>query len=117
MGSTIQYRGYIGTVEFSEKKMMFHGRVAEIKEKVVYEGKCAEELVDQFHMAVDEYVYEREKAGKPVKPIYRGTFNIRISPQLHERLATYAIRHGMTMNRCIEQILERSPEANEKSEI
>lgn len=112
----IQYRGYIATIEFSQKKMMFYGKIAELEEKIVFEGKSPEDLVYQFYGIIDDYILKCKREGKSPKVIYRGSFNMRISPKLHEQLARYAIKHGISLNQCIEQILEKSEAAKEESE-
>ena len=42
---------------------------------------------------------------------YKGSFNIRISPELHKRLIIYTTAHQMSLNRYIEETLENSPAA------
>ncbi|MDO4344499.1 MAG: toxin-antitoxin system HicB family antitoxin [Eubacteriales bacterium] len=41
----------------------------------------------------------------------KGSFNIRISPELHRRLIIYITSHGMSLNHYIEETLENSPVA------
>ena len=55
MNNTIEYRGYIGSVEFSEEDGLFYGKVQGIRSLISYEGKNAKELVKDFHEAVDDY--------------------------------------------------------------
>lgn len=42
---------------------------------------------------------------------YKGSFNVRISPELHKKIVIYATEHDITLNRYVEQILEKSPAA------
>ncbi|MEG1264306.1 MAG: toxin-antitoxin system HicB family antitoxin, partial [Clostridia bacterium] len=37
---------------------------------------------------------------------YKGSFNIRVSPELHKRAAIYAIANDMTLNHVVEDALE-----------
>ena len=41
MNNTIQYRGYIGSVEFSEEDGLFYGKVMGIRSLISYEGENA----------------------------------------------------------------------------
>ena len=66
----IHYKGYIGSVEFSEEDGVFYGKVQGIRSLVSYEGKTVEALVDDFHKAVDDYLAlcEGEQKEEGVSP-------------------------------------------------
>mgnify|MGYP001028455250 FL=1 len=111
MNNTIQYKGYIGSVEFSEEDSIFYGKVMGIRSLISYEGESARELLDDFHGAVDDYLESCKAEGKEPEVAFKGSFNIRLSPELHKRIYIYAAAHQMSMNRYIEEILEKSPAA------
>lgn len=48
MSNTIEYKDYVGSVEFSESDGMFFGRVLGIRALISYEGTTAKELIDKF---------------------------------------------------------------------
>ncbi len=60
MKNTMEYKGYIGSVEFSEEDGVFFGKVQGIRSLISYEGTNENELVKDFHEAVDEYLLECE---------------------------------------------------------
>lgn len=60
MNNTIQYKGYVGSVEFSEKDGIFYGKVMGIRSLISYEGENVKELLNDFHGAVDDYL---ERSG------------------------------------------------------
>ena len=111
MNNTIQYKGYIGSVEFSEADSIFYGKVLGIRSLISYEGESARELLADFHGAVDDYLESCKAEGKEPEVAFKGSFNIRLSPELHKRIYIYAATHQMSMNRYIEEILEKSPAA------
>lgn len=111
MNNTIQYKGYIGSVEFSEEDSIFYGKVMGIRSLISYEGESARELLENFHGAVDDYLESCKAEGKEPEVAFKGSFNIRLSPELHKRIYIYAAAHQMSMNRYIEEILEKSPAA------
>ena len=111
MNNMIQYKGYIGSVEFSEKDKIFYGKVMGIRSLISYEGESARELLEDFHGAVDDYLESCKAEGKEPEVAFKGSFNIRLSPELHKRIYIYAAAHQMSMNRYIEEILEKSPAA------
>ena len=61
MNNTIQYKGYVGSVEFSEEDGVFYGKVMGIRSLISYEGENAKELLDDFHGAIDDYLESPEK--------------------------------------------------------
>ena len=65
----MQYKGYVGSVEFSEADGLFFGKVLGIRALISYEGTSAAELVADFHGAVDDYLSlcEAENRKKPIR--------------------------------------------------
>lgn len=52
----MEYRGYIGSLEYSEEDKVFFGKVLRIRSLLSYEGMTLEELELDFHAVVDEYL-------------------------------------------------------------
>lgn len=103
MSSTMEYKGYIGSVEFSEADGVFFGKVLGIRSLISYEGTNASELISDFHGAVDDYLAACEDEGiKPEIP-YKGSFNVRIGSELHRSAAVYAYTHNLSLNSFIEE--------------
>ena len=44
MNNTMEYKGYIGSVEFSSKDIILYGKVQGIRALISYEGSTAKEL-------------------------------------------------------------------------
>lgn len=114
MNNTIQYKGYVGSVEFSEEDGLFYGKVMGIRSLISYEGENAKELINDFHSAIDDYLEMCKAEGKTPEVAYKGSFNIRISPELHKRLVIYTTAHNISLNSYIESALENSPAAQVK---
>lgn len=102
MKNTMEYKGYIGSVEFSEEDGVFFGKVLGIRALISYEGTNAKELVDDFHGAVDAYLSLCEEEEREPEKAYKGGFNVRVSPELHREAAVFAIEHQMTLNSLVE---------------
>lgn len=71
MNNTIQYKGYVGSIEFSEEDKIFYGKVLGIRSLISYEGENATELIDDFHQAVDDYLELCKNPVKHRKPLSR----------------------------------------------
>lgn len=56
MNNTMEYKGYVGSVEFSEEDALFFGKVLGVRALSSYEGENARDLVEDFHSAVDDYL-------------------------------------------------------------
>lgn len=106
MSNLLSYKGYNGTVEYSKEDNCLFGKVIGIKSLLSYEGQSVAELQEDFYNAIDEYLDDcKENNITPEQP-YKGTFNVRISPELHRNIAVYAIEHGKTLNAAVEQAIK-----------
>lgn len=108
MKNTIEYKGYIGSVEFSEEDALFFGKVMGIRSLISYEGESARELILDFHNAVDAYLEMCVVEGIEPEKAYKGSFNIRISPELHKRAVVAAMAQQISLNRFVENSIERA---------
>ncbi|MBP5505604.1 MAG: type II toxin-antitoxin system HicB family antitoxin [Bacteroidales bacterium] len=103
--NTLRYKGYIGSVGYSEADKVFFGKIEGIDGLVNYEGASVAELTAAFEAAVDDYlIFCEEKGIKPQKS-YTGTFNIRIAPDVHREIANRAIAAGISINAFVKKVL------------
>ena len=107
MKNTMEYKGYVGSVEFSEADGVFFGQVMGIRSLISYEGTTAGELVEDFHGAVDGYLELCRAQGTEPERAYKGSFNVRISPELHRKAAICAAAQNISLNSLVEQSLEK----------
>jgi len=108
MNNTMEYKDYVGSVEFSEEDGLFYGKVMGIRALISYEGTTAHELIDDFHGAVEDYLALCEAEGKEPEKAYKGNFNVRISPDLHKQAVIFAAAHGISLNNFIENAVRAS---------
>ncbi len=112
MKNIMEYKGYIGSVEFSEEDVLFFGKVIGIRAAISYEGETAQGLVADFHEAVDDYLKMCASEGVEPEKAYKGSFNVRISPELHKRAAVTAMSQQISLNSFVENSIERAILAN-----
>ena len=105
--NTLTYNGYIGSVSFSEKDNVFFGKIEGINGLVNFEGESVKELTEAFHEAVDDYLEYCEEEGVEPHKSYSGSLNIRLSPEIHSRIAVLAKQAGMSINAFIKSAVER----------
>ena len=102
----MEYKGYVGSVEFSETDEMFFGKILGIRALISYEGTNAKELIEDFHGAVDAYLEMCSEMGEEPEKAYKGSFNIRISPELHKQIAVCAMSQQVSINSLVERALQ-----------
>ncbi len=108
MNNTMEYKGYLGSVEFSEEDALFYGKVLGIRALISYEGTNAAELVADFHGAVDDYLELCVQSGTEPEKAYKGSFNVRISPELHKQAVIAAMSHNMSLNSFVETSIQQA---------
>ena len=103
MKNTMEYKGYVGSIEFSESDGVFFGKVQGIRSLISYEGTNASELIADFHGAVDDYLALCKEEGHEPEAAYKGSLNVRLGGELHKRVAIYAISQQQSLNSFIEE--------------
>ena len=94
-------------MEFDADRNLLAGRVEGLSEPVSFETREPREVEEVFHAAVDEYLDTCRKNGRNPDKVYKGSFNVRISPQLHRQLAELAARRGESLNTAVEKAIRR----------
>ncbi len=105
MKSVLEYKGYHTRIEFDSEELLLRGKIEGIKDFVNFESSDIHTIEEEFHAAVDEYLEFCKEVGKEPDKEYKGTFNIRISPELHKQLAIVAIKNGDTLNATVEKAI------------
>jgi predicted HicB family RNase H-like nuclease len=106
MKGMMKYKGYFGSVHFSDDDNLFYGKLEFIRALVRYEGTDVKTLRQTFEDAVDDYLQMcHETSKEPEKP-FKGSFNVRVGPNLHQRVALNALSKGITINKYINEVLE-----------
>ena len=106
MNNTMSYKGYYGSVEFTYDDNVFFGKIIGINDRITYEGDTVKTLQKNFEEAVDDYLDVCTNLGKTPDKTYKGTFNVRINPNLHRQLALYSSSIGKTLNSVVEEAIQ-----------
>ena len=105
MRNTLKYKDYSGSVEYSDEDGVFFGRIIGINDRITFDGDNVKSLRINFEEAVDGYLEVCSQIGKEPDKTYKGTFNVRIAPELHRDLAVYSASHGKTLNSTVEEAI------------
>lgn len=77
-----------------------------IDDLIDFYSDSAKEIENEFHAAVDDYLAFCEEVGKQPQKEFSGTFNVRVSSELHRRAAQKAQEESVPLNRVVESALE-----------
>ena len=103
--NVLEYKGYHTIIEYDVETFVLRGKIEGINDFVNFESDDPKAIEDEFHIAVDDYLEFCKAIGKEPDKEYKGTFNIRIAPELHKKLAVVAMINGDTLNATVEKAI------------
>ena len=99
------YKGFAATVEFDPQDVLFVGRVAGLNDVVGFHASDADQLIEAFHEAVDDYLQTCAHVGKQPEKPYSGKLMFRVDPEVHAKAALAAALNGKSLNTWAEEVL------------
>lgn len=105
MNSVLHYKGYSAKPEYSADDQIFYGKVLGISDLVDFYTENAKEIENEFHQAVDDYIAFCKEIGKEPQRAYSGSFNVRVSPELHKQAWIRAQNDGVSLNKVVDAAL------------
>jgi predicted HicB family RNase H-like nuclease len=105
MNDILQYKEYFASVRFSAPDEVFVGKILGINDMINFEGNSVSELKKALKEAVDDYLQTCLRVGKAPEKTYKGSFNVRVSPKLHQEASTFAAIHNITLNEFVKTAL------------
>jgi predicted HicB family RNase H-like nuclease len=119
MSQTLHHRGYDGSVLYSAEDKLLYGRLLGIRDSITYEGDGVASLEASFKEAVDEYIADCAQDGRKPETPYKGSFNVRVAVDLHQRAARFAEQHEIALNTVVQnaltQFLSKAEEQRSRS--
>ncbi len=101
----MEYKGYIGAVEFDDEANIFHGEVINLRDVITFQGETVKQLKKAFQESIDDYIdFCSERGENPEKP-YSGKFIVRVEPELHKAAAICAKREHQSLNSWVHDAL------------
>ncbi|MHA3081345.1 type II toxin-antitoxin system HicB family antitoxin [Acinetobacter sp. ANC 5502] len=93
--SYLKYKGYLGTIEPDLETGELFGKLAFIRDLVTYEAETLKALEIAFQQSVDGYLEACAEVNKQPDQPFKGTFNVRISPELHRKAVLAVSGHSL----------------------
>jgi len=108
MKGVMVYKDFIGSVEYSDEDGVLYGQVLGVPSLLSYEGTDVTSLRNDFMEMVDEYLEECRLQNRKPEVSYKGSFNVRVSPEVHRDSVIYAKTHDISLNSFVEKAIKKA---------
>jgi predicted HicB family RNase H-like nuclease len=97
--------GYHAKIEYDPEIDMFRGEILGLTGGADFYGKTPKELRAEFRKSLTVFLEVCREKGIEPRRSYSGKFNLRIPPELHEKLAIAAQAEGKSINALAQEAL------------
>ena len=97
--------GFHATIEFDPDLDMFRGEILGLNGGADFYGKNPKELRAEFKRSLQVFLAVCAEKGIEPRRHFSGKFNLRIPPELHEKLAIAAQAQGKSINTLAQEAL------------
>jgi predicted HicB family RNase H-like nuclease len=101
------YKDFIGSLQYSAEDETFFGKIEGINDLVTFEGDSVKKINLSFKEAVNDYLELCVANNRSPFKSFKGSFNIRISPELHAKAFKKAMIEGKSLNEFVETSLQK----------
>ena len=99
--------GYQAKIEYDPELDQFRGEILGLSGGADFYGKSPRELRSEFKKSLQVFLEVCAEKGIEPRRSFSGKFNLRISPELHERLAIVAQAEGKSINLVAQEALQK----------
>lgn len=104
----MEYKGYIGRVQFDEEAEIFHGEVLNLRDVIIFQADSVEGLKKEFHESIEDYLeFCKSRGEEPEKP-FSGKLTLRLEPDLHRKIYIRSRRENKSLNNWITETLQNA---------
>jgi predicted HicB family RNase H-like nuclease len=97
---------YYARIEYDADIDMFRGEILGLNGGADFYGRNPEELRAEFRNSLKVFLEVCQEKGIEPRRNYSGKFNLRIPPELHERLAAVAEAEGKSLSLLTQEALQ-----------
>ena len=102
----MEYKGYLGKVEFDDEASLFHGEVINTRDVITFQGRSVTELKKALRDSVEDYLaFCADRGEDPEKP-FSGRFVTRVPPDVHRQVNLAARLAGQSLNAWVTEQLQ-----------
>ncbi len=103
--------GYSAKIDYDAETDLFRGEILGLSGGADFYGANPEDLRKEFKKSLDIFLEVCKEKGIEPRKQFSGKFNLRITPELHEKLAKTAQAQGKSLNSLAQEALEKSVSA------
>ena len=100
--------GYHAKIEYIEETDQFRGEILGLSGGADFYGSSPDQLRQEFKKSLEVFLEVCKEQGIEPRRQFSGKFNLRISPELHEKLSITAEAQGKSLNMLAQESLQRS---------
>jgi len=101
----MEYKGYFGSAEVDVEGNALVGKLLFMRDVITYSATTPKGLLRAFREAVNDYLETCKELGTEPDTPCKGTFNVRIGPELHREVALIARSKGKGLNEFVREAL------------
>ena len=94
----MEYKGYIGRVEFDDEAGLFHGEIINTRDVITFQGTSVDEIKREFQASVDVYLEFCTEQGKAPDTPNAGHLVLDIPPELQTAMIQAAKREHKNLD-------------------
>ncbi len=98
--------GYHARIEYDEELDLFRGEILGLSGGADFYGKNPKELRAEFKKSLRVFLEVCKEKNIEPRRSFSGKFNLRIPPELHEKLAIEAQAQGKSINTLAQEALQ-----------
>ena len=110
MKNMMKYKDFYASIHYEDETSTFWGKIEGIEDIISFEGKTVDELKNEFKETVEEYIEECKNLNKNPHKEYKGSFNVRIEPILHEKAVFLSKQFNISLNQFVENAIREQIE-------
>lgn len=104
MNNIMKYKGYWAQIKYSDEDECFCGYIEGLKEDVIsFEGVSVKELKKDFKDAIEDYLKTCKELGKEPEKQCKGSLNIRLGTELHNKAKMKSMERNISINELIKK--------------
>lgn len=98
----MKYKGYWAEIKYSDEDECFCGFIEGLKEDVIsFEGETVKDLKRDFKNAIEDYLRTCNEINKEPEKQCKGSLNIRLGVELHNKVKMKSIEKNISINELI----------------
>lgn len=107
MEKEFKYKGYIGSISYSDEDGVFYGKIEGILDLVNYESETKEGLRSAFEESVDYYLDFCKSHNKKPEKSFDAKVSLDLTPETQWGITQLANKAGMSFNAFVRQTLDK----------